>query len=89
MAKSRGLFSLLTFKNRKKLLLFVTHSPRLPWNDTQLAQELKQIFTQVHNLNKNGYFTINSQPAVNCASSDHPDYGWGPKNGYVWQKVLI
>jgi methylenetetrahydrofolate reductase (NADPH) len=62
---------------------------RLPWNDTKLAQESKQIFTQIHNLNKHGFLTINSQPAVNCAPSDHADYGWGPKSGFVWQKAYI
>jgi len=62
---------------------------RLPWNDTKLAPESKDIFTDIHNLNKHGFFTINSQPAVNCAPSDHPSYGWGPKGGFVWQKAYL
>lgn len=62
---------------------------RLPWNDSKLAAESKDIFSQVHHLNKNGFLTVNSQPAVNCAPSDHPSYGWGPSNGFVWQKAYI
>ncbi len=38
-------------------------------------------------MNELGYLTINSQPAVDGAPSDDPTYGWGPKNGYVYQKV--
>lgn len=30
---------------------------------------------------------INSQPRVDGASSDDPALGWGPMNGYVYQKV--
>jgi methylenetetrahydrofolate reductase (NADPH) len=36
-----------------------------------------------------GYLTINSQPAVNGARSSDPVYGWGPRNGYVYQKAYI
>jgi methylenetetrahydrofolate reductase (NADPH) len=38
------------------------------------------------NMNKNKIFTINSQPSVNGVASTDPKYGWGPKNGYVYQK---
>jgi methylenetetrahydrofolate reductase (NADPH) len=33
--------------------------------------------------------TINSQPAVNGEKSSHPVHGWGPKNGYVYQKAYL
>ena len=40
-------------------------------------------------MNKYGFFTINSQPAVNGAPSDDKIFGWGPANGYVYQKVRL
>jgi methylenetetrahydrofolate reductase (NADPH) len=41
------------------------------------------------NLNTNKIFTINSQPAVNGISSSDPNLGWGPTDGYVYQKLYI
>lgn len=35
-----------------------------------------------------GFLTINSQPAVDGARSDDRMHGWGPANGFVYQKVL-
>jgi methylenetetrahydrofolate reductase (NADPH) len=40
-------------------------------------------------LNELGYLTINSQPAVDGAPSNDPVHGWGPKHGYVYQKVSV
>ena len=37
--------------------------------------------------NELGYLTINSQPPVDGADSKDPTFGWGPKHGYVYQKV--
>ena len=34
-------------------------------------------------------FTINSQPQVNAAPSSDEKYGWGPQNGYVYQKAYF
>jgi methylenetetrahydrofolate reductase (NADPH) len=31
--------------------------------------------------------TINSQPCVNGAKSSDPVFGWGPKNGFIYQKA--
>ena len=33
--------------------------------------------------------TINSQPAVNACKSINAKYGWGPDNGYVYQKAYV
>lgn len=38
-------------------------------------------------MNSLGFLTINSQPAVNGAKSSDKVFGWGPRNGYVYQKV--
>ncbi|KAJ7224275.1 hypothetical protein GGX14DRAFT_649323 [Mycena pura] len=39
-------------------------------------------------MNRYGFLTINSQPAVNGAKSEDPVVGWGPRNGYVYQKAF-
>lgn len=36
-----------------------------------------------------GVLTINSQPAVNCASSQDKVFGWGTPGGYVFQKAYL
>jgi methylenetetrahydrofolate reductase (NADPH) len=61
----------------------------LPWSDQTLAEESNIIREQLAYINSLGYLTINSQPAVNGVRSDHKIFGWGPKNGYVYQKVNI
>ncbi|CAG8713325.1 24289_t:CDS:2 [Dentiscutata erythropus] len=58
----------------------------LPWSDQSLAEETDIIKDQLAYINSLGYLTINSQPAVNGVHSDHKIFGWGPKNGYVYQK---
>ena len=40
-------------------------------------------------LNKYGFLTINSQPQVNAAPSNDNIVGWGPNNGYVYQKAYL
>jgi methylenetetrahydrofolate reductase (NADPH) len=62
---------------------------RLPWNDASLAEESHLIEKELKSLNAAGYLTINSQPAVNAAPSEHPVHGWGPHGGYVYQKAYI
>lgn len=59
----------------------------LPWSDSAPAKETSFISQQLAKLNEMGYLTINSQPAVDGVKSNDPVHGWGPKNGYVYQKV--
>lgn len=40
-------------------------------------------------LNQNKLLTINSQPKCNGAKSTDPKFGWGPENGYVYQKAYV
>ena len=40
-------------------------------------------------MNQNKLFTLNSQPQVNGAKSSDDKYGWGPENGYVYQKAYF
>lgn len=61
----------------------------LPWSDQPPARETSVIDRQLAKMNEIGFFTINSQPAVNGAPSDDKVHGWGPKGGYVYQKVSL
>ncbi|OBZ74212.1 Methylenetetrahydrofolate reductase 2 [Grifola frondosa] len=47
------------------------------------------ISKQLAKLNELGFLTINSQPAVDGAKSDDRVHGWGPANGYVYQKAYL
>jgi len=61
----------------------------LPWSDQAAATETSIISKQLARINELGFLTINSQPAVNGARSDDPAVGWGPSNGYVYQKAYL
>lgn len=61
----------------------------LPWSSRPPSKETHVINQQLARMNELGYLTINSQPAVDGAPSDDPTYGWGPKNGYVYQKAYL
>ncbi|KAF7724259.1 hypothetical protein EC973_001215 [Apophysomyces ossiformis] len=63
--------------------------PGLPWSAQQLEPETEIIRQRLAAINLLGYLTINSQPAVNGAKSSHPVHGWGPKDGYVFQKAYL
>lgn len=62
---------------------------KLPWNDDNFSNETSLIVDKLAEINKRGVLTINSQPNVNAAMSTDPCVGWGPSNGYVFQKVSI
>ncbi|EMD39140.1 hypothetical protein CERSUDRAFT_112818 [Gelatoporia subvermispora B] len=61
----------------------------LPWSDEAPASETTVIAPQLAKLNELGFLTINSQPAVDGARSDDRIHGWGPSNGYVYQKAYL
>ena len=61
----------------------------LPWSEAPLAAEADSIKDDLIELNKRGLLTVNSQPAVNGVKSSHPIHGWGPSNGYVYQKAYL
>ena len=62
---------------------------KLPWSEASITEESDIIKPQLVDLNNRGFLTINSQPAINGVRSSHPIYGWGPKNGYVYQKAYL
>jgi len=53
------------------------------------ALESEVIKTTLSALNRAGYLTINSQPAVNGVPSSDKRFGWGPSGGYVYQKAYL
>jgi methylenetetrahydrofolate reductase (NADPH) len=61
----------------------------LPWSESAISKEAGAIQQDLVDLNRRGFLTINSQPAVDSAKSTHPVYGWGPANGYVYQKAYL
>ncbi|RYP75178.1 hypothetical protein DL770_007465 [Monosporascus sp. CRB-9-2] len=61
----------------------------LPWSEAPLTAEADSIREDLIKLNQRGLLTVNSQPAVNGVKSSHPVHGWGPPNGYVYQKAYL
>ncbi|CAI9628651.1 methylenetetrahydrofolate reductase 2 [Alternaria burnsii] len=61
----------------------------IPWSEQSLSPETLTISKQLLALNAKGWWTVASQPAVNGVKSTDPVFGWGPKNGYVFQKPFV
>lgn len=62
---------------------------RLPWSDSPITAEADAIKDHLVELTRRGFLTINSQPAINGIKSSDSVYGWGPKNGFVYQKAYL
>lgn len=73
--------------------LFIRHIEAslsaIPWSEQGLNEESNTIKSQLLKLNKKGWWTVASQPAVNGVKSSDPVFGWGPKNGFVFQKAFV
>lgn len=61
----------------------------LPWSEEGLNKEIDIIRDKLIKLNRKGWWTIASQPAINGVRSCDDVYGWGPRNGFVFQKAFI
>src|SRR3569833_413677 len=61
----------------------------LPWSESPLTSAADPIKDDLIRLNRRGLITVNSQPAVNGVRSSPPVHGWGPPNGYVYQKAYL
>lgn len=61
----------------------------LPWSEAPIGGESDTIKDELISLNTRGFLTINSQPSVDGVKSSDPVYGWGPRNGYVYQKAYL
>ncbi len=62
---------------------------RLPWCESPVHAETSRIGELLIEVNKQGFWTINSQPQINGASSSDPVVGWGGPGGYVYQKAYL
>jgi methylenetetrahydrofolate reductase (NADPH) len=62
---------------------------KFPFSEGAIALETEDISQALITMNKNKLLTINSQPRVHGVKSTHPKYGWGPENGYVYQKAYF
>lgn len=61
--------------------------PAIPWSEDPLAAETVTIQNHLMNLNQSEMWTVGSQPAVDGVPSTDDVFGWGPKGGYIFQKV--
>ena len=61
----------------------------LPWSESGLSAEADDIKPDLLALNRRGFLTINSQPAVDGVASKDPVHGWGPPHGYCYQKAYL
>jgi methylenetetrahydrofolate reductase (NADPH) len=61
----------------------------IPWSEQGLSPETSTIAKELLALNAKGWWTVASQPAVNGVPSNDPIFGWGPKNGFVFQKPFV
>ncbi|RMZ87066.1 hypothetical protein DV736_g5709, partial [Chaetothyriales sp. CBS 134916] len=62
---------------------------RLPWSEGSISAEADSIKADLIKINRRGFLSINSQPAVDGVPSSHPVYGWGPQGGFVYQKAYL
>lgn len=61
----------------------------IPWSEEGLNPETATIRDELLKVNAKGWWTVASQPAVNGIKSNDPIFGWGPRNGFVFQKVKL
>jgi hypothetical protein len=59
----------------------------IPWSEEGLNPETSTITDELLKLNAKGWWTVASQPALNGIKSNDEVFGWGPRNGFVFQKV--
>ncbi|KAK4169102.1 methylenetetrahydrofolate reductase-domain-containing protein [Cladorrhinum sp. PSN259] len=61
----------------------------IPWSEEGFSPETDKIRDQLIQVNSKGWWTLASQPAVNGLRSSDPTFGWGPQNGFVFQKAFV
>ncbi|QUC18871.1 uncharacterized protein UV8b_03112 [Ustilaginoidea virens] len=60
----------------------------IPWSEEGLSAESSTIQPRLVEMNTKGWLTVASQPAVNGIPSSDRTFGWGPENGFVFQKAF-
>lgn len=63
--------------------------PAIPWSEEEFNSETETIRDTLLALNSRGWWTVASQPAVNGLRSNDATFGWGPQNGFVFQKAFV
>ncbi|KAF1824606.1 methylenetetrahydrofolate reduct [Dissoconium aciculare CBS 342.82] len=63
--------------------------PSMPWSEEALQPETLSIKAELLSLIDRGWWTVASQPAVNGVPSTDATHGWGPRNGFVFQKPFV
>lgn len=61
----------------------------LPWSDGPIGEDTAVLKSDLVEMNKKGFFTLNSQPSLSSVRSNDAVFGWGPKNGFVYQKQYL
>lgn len=61
----------------------------LPWSDGPIGSDTDVLRLSLIALNQIGFFTLNSQPALSAVRSNDKVHGWGPKNGFLYQKQYL
>lgn len=61
----------------------------IPWSEEDLSAETQIIKAKLLQMIRKGWWTVASQPAVNAVRSTDPVLGWGPRNGFVFQKAFV
>ena len=61
---------------------------RLPWRDSQPAQESPEDQRRLVEASQAGLLIINFLPALSCVETSHLTRGWGTQPGYVFQVRL-
>ncbi|KAK1833265.1 methylenetetrahydrofolate reductase [Podospora conica] len=61
----------------------------IPWSEEGFNAETSAIKDALVRLNSKGWWSLASQPAVNGLRSNDPTFGWGPDNGFVFQKAFV
>ncbi|TID22755.1 methylenetetrahydrofolate reductase [Venturia nashicola] len=61
----------------------------VPWSEDGLNPETATIREELLKLNARGWWSVASQPAVNGIKSADEIFGWGPRNGFVFQKPFV
>lgn len=64
-------------------------TPSTPFSNDPLLDETKLILPHLLELTKRGWITVGSQPAADAILSNDPVFGWGPADGYVFQKAFV
>jgi len=61
----------------------------IPWSEEGFNAETDAIRERLIRLNAKGWWSLASQPAVNGLKSSDATFGWGPPNGFVFQKAFV